>query len=153
MGTVIAQLLAMAILPQVVKLIGGFPMKKALNPKVHGILDYGLAALFLLAPSLFGFTETAATVSYAIGVLYIATSLLTKYPLGAIKLIPFPAHGVLESVMAVAWIIFPWVFGFAGDAAARNFFIVAGVGLLVVAALTDYTGVYVEHKRHAPRHA
>lgn len=128
-------------------------MKKALNPKVHGILDYALAALFLLAPTLFGFTETAATVSYVIGVVYIATSLLTKYPLGAIKVIPFPTHGVLESVMAVTWIIFPWVFGFAGDAAARNFFVIAGVGLLVVAALTDYTGAYVEQRRHSPHHA
>lgn len=128
-------------------------MKKALNPKVHGMLDYGLVALFLLAPSLFSFTETAATVSYVIGILYLATSLLTKYPLGAVKLIPFPTHGVIESIMAVSWIALPWVFGFAGDAAARNFFIVAGIGLLAVVALTDYTGAYVENQRHTPRHA
>lgn len=128
-------------------------MKKALNPKVHGMLDYGLVALFLLAPSLFSFTETAATVSYVIGILYLATSLLTKYPLGAVKLIPFPTHGVIESIMAVSWIALPWIFGFAGDAAARNFFIVAGIGLLAVVALTDYTGAYVENQRHTPRHA
>lgn len=128
-------------------------MKKALNSKVHGVLDYALGALFLLAPTLFGFTETAATVSYVIGALLLGASLLTKYPLGAIKLIPFPTHGVLESLMAAAWIAFPWIFGFADDAAARNFFIAAGVGLLVVAALTDYTSTYVEHRRHHPRHA
>lgn len=113
-------------------------MKKALDPKTHGILDYGLAVAFLLAPALFGFTEVAATTSYVIGVVYIGTSLLTRYPLGALKVIPFPVHGVLESVMAVAWIILPWAFGFAGDTAARNFFVIAGVGLLVVALLTDY---------------
>ena len=122
-------------------------MKKALNPKVHGILDYGLALLFLLAPSLFGFSETAATVSYIIGVVYIGTSLLTRYPLGAIKVIPFPTHGILESIMAFAWILFPWVLGFASDVAARNFFVVAG------AALTDYTGAYTEQRRHNPSHA
>lgn len=113
-------------------------MKKTLDPKTHGVLDYCLAAAFLLAPAIFGFSDVAATVSYVIGVLYVGTSLLTRYPLGAVKLIPFPVHGVLESVMAAAWIILPWALGFAGDAAARNFFVVAGVGLLVVALLTDY---------------
>lgn len=113
-------------------------MKKVLDPKTHGVLDYALAVMFLLAPSLFGFTETAATLSYVIGVAYIGTSLLTRYPLGAIKVIPFPTHGVLESVMAAAWIVMPWLFGFSADAAARNFFVIAGVGLLVVALLTDY---------------
>lgn len=126
-------------------------MKKALDPKTHGILDYALAAAFLLAPALFGFTEVAATTSYVIGVLYIGTSLLTRYPLGAIKVIPFPVHGVLESVMAAVWLILPWAFGFAGDSAARNFFIIAGIGLLVVAVLTDYKATRVESHRMRER--
>lgn len=120
-------------------------MKKTLNPKTHGMLDYGLAIMFLIAPAIFGFSEVAATTSYVIGVLYVGTSLLTRYPLGAIKLIPFPVHGVLESVMAAAWIILPWALGFAGDAAARNFFIIAGAGLLVVALLTDYKATQGAH--------
>lgn len=127
-------------------------MQKVLDPKTHGILDYALAALFLLAPMLFGFSETAATVSYVIGVLYIGTSLLTRYPLGAIKVIPFPIHGVLESVMAASWIVMPWLFGFASDAAARNFFVVAGVGLLVVALLTDYKATHAEARHMRERH-
>lgn len=126
-------------------------MSKVLDAKTHGILDYALAGLFLLMPSIFGFSETAATVSYVIGVLYIIASLLTKYPLGAMKLIPFPVHGVLESIMAASWIFFPWIFGFAADDAARNFFIIAGVGLLLVAFLTDYRSTYAEHRTHRPR--
>lgn len=128
-------------------------MKKVLDPKTHGILDYALAAMFLLAPSLFGFTEVAATASYVIGVVYIGTSLLTRYPLGALKVIPFPTHGVLESVMAAAWIVMPWLLGFAGDAAARNFFVIAGVGLLVVALLTDYKASQAHSSRLREHHA
>lgn len=122
-------------------------MKKVLDPKVHGVLDYGLAALFLILPSVLGFTDLAATVSYIIGAVYTLTSLATKYPLGVIKLIPFPTHGVLETIMALAWLIFPWIFGFSGDAVARNFFIIAGLGLLAVVVLTDYNRVKPRYSR------
>lgn len=111
---------------------------KVLNPTVHGVLDYVLALAFLLAPAMVDFSETAANLSTIIGVVYLGASLLTRYPLGAIRMIPFPIHGVIEAIMAASWIFMPWVFGFSGDPAARNFFVAAGVGLLVVAALTDY---------------
>ena len=113
-------------------------MAKVIKPEVHGILDYGLAFMFLLAPSLFNFPDNAATLSYVVGVAYLGTSLITRYPLGVFKLIPFPTHGVIETMMAIAWIASPWLFAFAGHDAARNFFVIAGIGLLGVVALTDY---------------
>lgn len=115
-------------------------MLKVLNPTLHGALDYALAFAFLFIPGVLGFPNTAASVSQVVGVAYLGVSLLTRYPLGALKLIPFPVHGALEAVMAVAWIAIPWVFHFSGDTAARLFFVVAGVGLLSVVALTDYRG-------------
>ena len=113
-------------------------MAKIIRPDVHGILDYALALFFLLAPSVFNFPDNAATLSYIVGVVYIGTSLLTRYPLGVWKLIPFPTHGVLETMMAIGWIAFPWLFGFADHGPARNFFVIAGIALLGVVALTDY---------------
>lgn len=118
---------------------------KVLSPFVHAILDYALGAVFLLAPSMLDMGSTAAGVSHTIGIALIIASLLTRYPLGLLKLIPFPVHGVLESLMAVGWIAAPWLFGFAGETAARNFFVAAGIGLLAVAAITDYTST----ARHA----
>ena len=116
-------------------------MSKLLNPLAHGVLDYGLALTFLLAPSLFDFTEAAATLSYLIGFVYFGASLITKYPLGAIRLLPFPAHGVIEALMAASWIVMPWLLGFAEEStAARNFFVAAGIALLAVVAVTDYRG-------------
>jgi hypothetical protein len=113
-------------------------MPKVLNPTVHGVLDYALALAFLLAPGLVDFSDSAANLSYLIGIVYLGASLLTRYPLGAMHMIPFPVHGLIESIMAAAWIVMPWLFGFAGDAAARNFFVAAGVGLLAIVAVTDY---------------
>jgi hypothetical protein len=111
---------------------------KPINPLVHGILDYGLIAAFLVLPGVLGFSQEAASISRIIGVVYLGAALLTKYPLGALKLIPFPVHGVVESIMAASWIVLPWVLGFQDDTAARTFFMVAGIGLLLVAALTNY---------------
>lgn len=82
-------------------------MAKVLNPTVHGVLDYVLALAFLLAPGLVGFGETAANLSTVIGVVYLGASLLTQYPLGAIKMIPFPVHGAIESILAASWIVMP----------------------------------------------
>ena len=121
-------------------------MAKILSPTTHGVLDYLLAIAFLAAPAFFGFeSETAASLARIIGIAYLAVSFLTRYPLGAVKWIPFPVHGVLESIMAASWIVMPWLFGFAGEAAARNFFIVAGVGLLAVAAITNYRAAEREY--------
>ena len=113
---------------------------KILSPYVHGLLDYALGAVFLLAPSLLGMDSTAAGLAHAIGIALIVVSLITRYPLGLFKLMPFPVHGVLESLMAVAWIAAPWLLGFSADAAGRNFFVVAGIGLLAVVAMTNYRG-------------
>ena len=126
-------------------------MAKVLKPEVHGVLDYGLALFFLLAPSIFNFPDNAATLSYIVGAVYIATSLITRYPLGVWKVLPFPTHGVLETMMAIFWIASPWLFGFAGHDAARNFFVIAGVSLLAVVALTDYrsTAAASARMRHA----
>jgi|SRR4051812_14659787 hypothetical protein len=113
---------------------------KMINPLVHGVLDYALAILFLLLPGLLGFGATPSAVSHAIGGVYIIAALVTRYPLGLVKVLPFPVHGVLESLMAASWIYMPWFFGFSDDAPARNFFITAGIGLLLVAMVTKYRG-------------
>jgi len=113
---------------------------KILDPKTHGFLDYALALAFLIAPAVFDFSERATTLAYAIGVVYIGASLITRYPLGILKWIPFPVHGAVETLMAVGFILAPWLFGFSEDAAARNFYVVAGVGVLAVVFLTDYRG-------------
>lgn len=121
---------------------------KILNPSIHGVLDYTLAGAFLLAPTLLNFSGNAALLAYVIGVLFMGASIVTRYPLGLIKLIPFPIHGVIETAMAVGFIASPWLFAFSGELLARNFFVVSGASVLVIVALTDYKRVDL----HAPIH-
>jgi hypothetical protein len=111
---------------------------KVLSPRVHGYLDYAAVFLLLLAPTLFGFGGAAATLCYVLAAVQGGMSLLTAYPLGAAKVIPFTIHGVLESGAAVLMLAAPWLFGFSHYDAPRNFFLVSGVGLAVVIAVTNY---------------
>lgn len=111
---------------------------KPIDARTHGVLDYILAVSLIAAPFLFGLSGTAANLIAAGGTLYLVVSLLTNYPLGWLKVLPFSAHGALEVLLALTWIATPWLYGFSG--VARGVFLAGGIGLLVVAALTDYSG-------------
>ncbi|MGQ0545188.1 MAG: hypothetical protein ACT4P3_07630 [Betaproteobacteria bacterium] len=75
-------------------------MPKVLSPTIHGVLDYALALAFLLAPGLVDFSDTPGNLAYIVGIVYLGAALLTRYPLGAVHMIPFPVHGVIESTAA-----------------------------------------------------
>jgi hypothetical protein len=111
---------------------------KFLDPRVHGYLDYAAVLLLALAPWLFGFGGAAATLCYVVAAAQLGMSLLTAYPLGIAKVIPFPIHGGVELVVAIGLVVAPWLFGFDEVNAARNFFIAAGIGLGFVYLVTDY---------------
>jgi hypothetical protein len=50
-----------------------------------------------------------------------AMTLLTAFPLGAVKIIPFPTHGVIEIVAAVFILLAPWLLGFRDGLDAKYF--------------------------------
>jgi len=51
---------------------------------------------------------------------------------------PTRVHGVLDYVSGLVAVASPWLFGFAGVAAAKNVAIAAGVVVIVYSLLTDY---------------
>jgi hypothetical protein len=108
-----------------------------ISPRVHGVLDYASAALFLLAPTLFGFDGAPAVLSRSLGVAYALFSLATAYPLGVVRTIPFPAHVALDVVLGVLLLAAPWLLGFSADDTARNFYLAIGAVSVVVPLLTD----------------
>lgn len=133
---------------------------KFLSPQIHGVIDYLLGALFLVAPFWFDFVSPLSQIiSLAIGASVLLLSLLTRYPLGLLRVIPFPVHGALEFVAALALIAMPWFVGFEGVPPARNFFVATGVALFAVWLTTDYKAAELQapstldrgsHDRHHP---
>lgn len=117
---------------------------KFLAPKPHGYIDYAAVLILFLAPTLFNFGGTPAVISYVIGAMQLIMSLLTAYPLGAARVISFPAHGGVELATAIFLVVSPWLFGFSNIESARNFFVIGGITLGAVYLVTDYKAAEVE---------
>jgi hypothetical protein len=111
---------------------------KPISARVHGVLDYATVAGFLNAPMVFGFHGTPAAIVYWLAGIHLLMTGCTDFPLGFFKFIPFRVHGAIELVAGVFLISAPWIYGFAGDAVARNFFFAMAIVIFVVVALTDY---------------
>jgi hypothetical protein len=90
---------------------------RLISSRVHGVLDYVVAVLLILAPKLFHFEDTGAAsqVPITLGVLTIIYSLLTRYELGLLKVLPFRAHLAIDAVSGLLLAVSPWLFRFAGE--------------------------------------
>jgi hypothetical protein len=109
---------------------------KIISPAQHGYLDYVTVALFLAAPTVIGLTGVAGIVAYALAVIHLAMTLVTVFPLGVVKLLPFPIHGWVERIVGPVLMVLPFIFGFVGT--AQGFYIVMGIVIIIVGLLTDY---------------
>jgi hypothetical protein len=111
-----------------------------LSPKLHGFIDYVSVALLALSPSLFGLAGAAALVAYALAVIHLLMTLLTDFPLGAVKLIPLRLHGLVEVVVGVALVSLPWILARTVELGDRGriFYTAFGAVLIAVFVATDY---------------
>ncbi len=89
---------------------------RILSTRVHGIMDYVMGILLLASPYLFGFATGGVKqwLPMILGVAMIGMSLLTRYELGAFKLIPMPAHLAVDGLSGALLAVSPWLFGFSG---------------------------------------
>jgi hypothetical protein len=109
------------------------------SARVHGVLDYATVAAFLNAPMVFGFHGTPAAIAYWLAGIHLLMTGSTNFPVGLFMWIPFKIHGVIELLAGIFLLAAPWLFGFAQDVAARNFFLGIGIIVLVLIALTGYS--------------
>lgn len=90
---------------------------KIIPTRVHGVLDYVVSVVLILSPTLFDFRlgGPAQWLPVGLGIAGLLYSLLTRYELGAVKVIPFRTHLGLDAVNGVSLALSPWVLGFADD--------------------------------------
>lgn len=106
---------------------------------VHGILEYLLGVLFIAAPFLFDFKSGAATgMSVAVGVLILIFAAVSEGPVSLVNQLPLLLHVAMLYVLAIFLIAAPFLLGFSGEAAPRNFFIICGVWLLLITIGTRF---------------
>ena len=73
-------------------------MRKPITPFVHGIIDYMTAATFASLPRSMGWSRKVTTLFDAAGCLSLVYSLVTKYPLGVVKLMPMKTHLKIDAL-------------------------------------------------------
>lgn len=55
--------------------------------------------MFLIIPTLIGLTSTAVIIAYALAIIHLAMTLVTDFPFGAVKVLPFVVHGWVERLV------------------------------------------------------
>ena len=111
---------------------------RILSARIHGFLDLVVVAVFLLAPLLVGLGGRPALISYTLAVVHLVMVLMTRYPMGLWKTIPFFAHGIVELIVGAFLLILPSFDGYGPGSPARRFYLAMGAAILIVWALTAY---------------
>jgi len=88
---------------------------RVIPTQVHGILDYLVGVVLIIAPWILRFNDGGAAqwVPVILGVTVIVYSLLTRYELGVVGLIPMPIHLWLDVLGGLVLLLSPWLFGFS----------------------------------------
>ena len=88
---------------------------RVITTGVHRSSDYLTGGALLAAPKVLGLHDEprAALVLRSAGAGALAYSLITDYEMGLLRLLPVPAHLVLDAASGVLVAASPWLFGFA----------------------------------------
>lgn len=109
-----------------------------LTPKAHSLFDVYLICFLALSPILFGIEGPARWILWTVCAVHILVTAASKTPLGMVRLIPFPVHGMIELVVGLVFPFIPLIFGFSHLPNERHLFNGLGFGILVLWLLTDY---------------
>lgn len=83
--------------------------------RIHGLVDYAVGLLLLVAPFVLGFADGAAAqwVPAILGIVILGMALMTDFEVSVVRLIPMPVHLGIDVAGGLLLIASPWLFGFA----------------------------------------
>ncbi|MCL2394567.1 MAG: hypothetical protein FWC87_07750 [Acidimicrobiaceae bacterium] len=116
----------------------------------HAVADYAVGiALIGLALGVGG-SAKAVGAGVVVGVVVLAVSMLTRYPLGVVKVLPFTLHSAGDYLAAALLIAAPFALSFNhSEPTLATIYVVAGVAVLAVSLITNYQ--YSPRRTWAPR--
>jgi hypothetical protein len=91
-----------------------------------------------MAPQLFDMPRAATRACRTFAATYTPMAALTDTPAAVQRVIPFRAHGAVDTALIAVLPVLPWLLGFASHRASRNYFLALGAVTLVVTSLTDW---------------
>ena len=105
----------------------------------HAIADYAVAAALIIVPIVAGGSDKAVAAGIVVGAVVAVVSMLTRYPLGVLKVLPFTIHSAGDYLAAALLVVAPFALSFNNsDTGLSVFYIVAGAAVLAVSLITNY---------------
>ena len=105
----------------------------------HAIADYAVGITLIAVALIVGGTGAAVATGVVVGAVVLVVSMLTRYPLGVAKVLPFTVHSAGDYLAAALLVLAPFVLGFTDtDGGLAAFYIVAGLAVLAVSLVTNY---------------
>ncbi len=112
---------------------------KLLPAWLHAIADYAVGALLVVVALTVDMSSEATLAGVVVGATVLAVSLLTRYPLGVVKVLPFRIHSIGDYAAVVLLFAAPFALGFNdSDSGVTAFYIAAGIAVLAVSLVTNY---------------
>ncbi len=109
---------------------------KFITKRIHAFLDYPVAVALIVLPFILGLGEShslALQLSVATGIAAFILTLLTDHHLGAIKVVSYKIHLMVDFMVAIVFILAPFVFSFEGIDA--YYYWINGVSVLAVVSM------------------
>src|SRR3954467_3117144 len=107
---------------------------------LHGIGDYSAGLVLLIACLVADASDKAKATGIVLGAALLLVSLLTRYPLGAVKAIPFPVHSAGDYFGGLAAIVAPFALDFWDtEKGLSTLYIAVGAVVIALSLVTDYS--------------
>jgi len=112
---------------------------KLLPAWFHAVADYAVGILLIVVALVDNGSAGAVATGVVVGVVVLIVSALTRYPLGIVKVLPFPVHSGGDYLAAALLIAAPFALNFAdAEGGMAAFYVVMGVAVLAVSLITNY---------------
>jgi hypothetical protein len=123
---------------------------RIITTRAHGMIDYAMGILLIAAPYLFGFATGGPKqwVPMILGIAMIGLALMTRFELGAARIIPMPTHLMVDVASGLLLAASPWLFGFANEVYLPHLVL----GLLEIGTACMTQTVPSDHSRLAVNH-
>jgi hypothetical protein len=106
---------------------------------LHAIADYAVGAGLIIIALAVGGSGKAVAAGVVVGATVLLVSMLTKYPLGVAKVLPFTVHSAGDYLAAALLLVAPFALNFrSSDTGLTAVYIIAGIAVLGVSLITNY---------------
>ena len=105
----------------------------------HAVADYAVGITLVIVGIAVDGSAGAHATGIVVGATVLLVRMLTRYPLGVVKVLPFTVHSAGDYLAAALLVVAPFALNFnSGDSGVTAFYIVAGLAVLAVSLITNY---------------